>query len=198
VPWLPIGVGAAALAAVIVAIVLASGGDGDANRTASTTPKKSPSSSTTTKKPASSSSSQTTTPPPAPPPPPSPPPAGTGTGTGSGSGSGSASASALNDQGYRLQQAGNNTAAVPILRRSVKAFRDSGDTTSTNYSYAIYNLGVSLLAVGRAEEAIPYLEERLNNFDDRDAVVRKTLQQAQAQVGGATATTPKAKTGNGQ
>jgi serine/threonine-protein kinase len=178
-PWLPIGVGAAALAAVIVAIVLASSGDGggDGNRTAST-PKKSPSSSTSSKQPASSS--QNSTPPAAPPPPPA---ASTGTGASTGGSTTGTSPVALNNQGYRLQQAGDNEAALPLLQRAVKAFKAKGDTSSTDYSYAIYNLGVSLVALNRGAEAIPYLEERLNNFDDRDEIVRRTLAKAKAQAG---------------
>ncbi len=53
------------------------------------------------------------------------------------------------------------------------------------------------MELGRGAEAIPYLEERLNNFDDRDATIRKTLAEAQAQVDGDTTDKqPKVKPGD--
>jgi serine/threonine-protein kinase len=196
-PWLPIGVAAAAVVAVVVAIALAGGGGGAANpdRTASTTAKKAPTSSSSSRKdPASSSSSGTAaTTPPASPPPPPPATASTGTGTSTSGGS----PSVLNDLGYRLQQAGNNTAAVPILKRSVDAFKSTGTTQDVNYHYALYNLAVSLIATGDPAAAIPYLQERLKISGDRRELVRRTLAQAQAQAGGSAAKTPKANANAG-
>jgi serine/threonine-protein kinase len=167
----------------IVAIALAGANGGDGNGTASTTAKKPPSSSSTQKKPTSSGTPAATTPPAAPPAPAS----------SASTGSGAARPSALNDQGYRLMQAGNNAAAVPLLQRSVAGFQASGDTASTNYSYAIYNLGTALLAIGKPAEAIPYLQERLDKFDDRDALVSQTLAKAQAQAQVKGSKTPKVK-----
>jgi len=187
-PWLPIGVAGGAVVAVVAAIALASGGNGggDADRTAATTPKQAPASSASTQKDPSSASSSpdtgagTTTPPPASPPP-APPPA---------AGSNGASPTRLNDQGYKLQQAGDNEAAVPLLKRSVEAFKSTGTTSDPNYRFAIYNLAVSLIATGDPAGAIPLLKERIKISDDRRALVRQTLAKAQAQANGATAEQP--------
>ena len=173
-PWLPVGVAAAAIAAVVLAIVLASGGGGggDGERASTTTPKKSTSSPSSNRQETPAAEAEQ---PAASPPPPSPPPAASTSG---------ASPAKLNDQGYALIQAGDHDAAIPLLQRSVKGFRESGDRKSRNYSFAIYNLGTALVGAGRGAEAIPYLQERLDNFDDRDEIVAATLAEAQAQAGG--------------
>jgi eukaryotic-like serine/threonine-protein kinase len=188
-PWLPIGVAAAAIAAVIVAVALATGG-GDGERSATTTPQQSQSSSSTTKQPAADAE-QPADSPPAPPPPPA-------TSAGTGAGAGSATAAQLNDQGYNLWRAGDAEGAVPLLTRSVNAFRDAKDLSNVTYHYALYNLANALIDTGQAAAAIQYLEERLQRSNDRRGVVRKTLEKAQAQVNGATTgdgEKPKAATG---
>jgi serine/threonine-protein kinase len=97
---------------------------------------------------------------------------------------------ALNNQAYALMQLGDNAGAVPLLQRSVTAFRDQRRTGEVTYAYALYNLGRSLRLSGRPGEAIPYLEERLQISDDRDAIVQRELDAARAAAGGSTGAGP--------
>jgi tetratricopeptide (TPR) repeat protein len=94
--------------------------------------------------------------------------------------SGTSSASALNDQGFRLMQAGRYDEAIPVLQRAVAAFaRDSQELT---YAYALYNLGHSLRLAGRPAEAVPLLERRLR-FANQRGVVQRELAAARAAAG---------------
>ena len=56
-----------------------------------------------------------------------------------------ASGSALNDQGFRLLEAGDAGAALPILERAVAALRGSGSLTE---AYALYNLALARFSTG--------------------------------------------------
>jgi serine/threonine-protein kinase len=78
------------------------------------------------------------------PPPPPPAPA-----------SSSLSGSALNDAGYSKMQAGDYAGALPLLQQSVAKLSGVG---FPNEAYANYNLGYTLLQLGRCSEAVPYLE----------------------------------------
>jgi serine/threonine-protein kinase len=90
------------------------------------------------------------------------------------------SAAQLNDEGFRLMNAGRYDEAIPSLQRAVAAFpRDSTDLT---YAYALYNLGRSLRLAGRPAEAIPILERRLR-FDNQRATVQRELAAARRAVG---------------
>ena len=51
-----------------------------------------------------------------------------------------------------------------------------------NYAYALYSYADALIQVGRADEAIPVLEERLGFADQHDTVEAK-LAEAQAASG---------------
>jgi len=82
-------------------------------------------------------------------------PAGTGS-SGPGSSFGSLSGSQLNDSGYAKMSAGDYTGALPLLRQSVVKLSGVGYPTE---AYANYNLGYTLLQLGRCDEAIPYLEQ---------------------------------------
>jgi tRNA A-37 threonylcarbamoyl transferase component Bud32/tetratricopeptide (TPR) repeat protein len=74
----------------------------------------------------------------------------------------------LNDDGYTLMQQGDYAGAVPILQQAVASWpEDSQDIT---YAYALFNLGKSLNRSGNPDEAIPYLEKRLNWPDQRETV----------------------------
>ena len=88
---------------------------------------------------------------PAPPPPstasPPPPPAARAS---------SLSGSQLNDAGYAKEQAGDYAGALPLLRQAVAKLRGVGYPTE---AYANYNLGYTLLQLGRCSEAVPYLEQ---------------------------------------
>jgi eukaryotic-like serine/threonine-protein kinase len=74
----------------------------------------------------------------------------------------------LNNQGYSMMQQGDYQGAVPILQEAVAQWPE--DSTDINYAYALFNLGKSLNRSGSPEEAIPYLEKRLNWSDQRDTV----------------------------
>jgi len=63
---------------------------------------------------------------------------------------------ALNDQAYEYMKQGNYTAALPLLQQAVQQL--GGNSGDIYTGYANYNLGVTLIALGRCDEAIPYLE----------------------------------------
>ena len=56
-----------------------------------------------------------------------------------------ASGTALNDQGFRLLEAGDASAALPILERAVAALQGSGSLTE---AYALYNLALARFSTG--------------------------------------------------
>jgi tetratricopeptide (TPR) repeat protein len=70
--------------------------------------------------------------------------------------------------------------AIPVLERAVRSFPAGSQDTS--YAYALYNLGSSLRQAGRAGEAIPILERRLQIPNQTD-VVRRELDQARREAG---------------
>jgi serine/threonine-protein kinase len=88
---------------------------------------------------------------------------------------------ALNDQGFRLLQGGHPGRAIPVLRKAVDACH--GDPSRLVCAYAMFNLAQALRLTGRAEEAVPLLERRLQNPDQR-ATVQRELALARAQSGG--------------
>jgi serine/threonine-protein kinase len=90
---------------------------------------------------------------------------------------------ALNDRGFERIQAQDFAAAVPLLQRSVTAFREQGRKGEAAYAYALYNLGQALRRAGRPAEAIPYLEERLAVSDFKRNVVALELAAARQDAG---------------
>jgi eukaryotic-like serine/threonine-protein kinase len=74
---------------------------------------------------------------------------------------------ALNDQAYQDMQQQNYAAALPLLQQAVQELQ--GDS-STVAGYANYNLGVTLIALGRCDEAIPYLQAAQHIEPDRHEV----------------------------
>jgi serine/threonine protein kinase len=92
-----------------------------------------------------------------------------------------AQGAALNEQGFALMGQGDFAGAVPILRRAVASWPE--DSTELEYAYALYNLGVSLNRSGHPDEAIPYLEKRLN-WSNQKGVVKKELELARKNAGG--------------
>ena len=62
---------------------------------------------------------------------------------------------ALNDQAWSLMKQQNYAAALPLLQQAVQQLQGGTDLTT---AYANYNLGVTLIALGRCSEAMPYLE----------------------------------------
>jgi eukaryotic-like serine/threonine-protein kinase len=101
--------------------------------------------------------------PPAPPPSPSPspPPAS------------SASGQSLNDAGYARMRSGDYAGALPLLQQAVRKLSGVGYPYE---AYANYNLGYTLLQLGRCDEALGYLKtaERLepDRREPKDAAKR--------------------------
>jgi serine/threonine-protein kinase len=83
--------------------------------------------------------------------------------------------SALNQEGFEMIQAGSYEEAVPVLEEAVRAFPPG--TEDLDYAYALFNLGNALRLSGRAEEAIPVLERRLE-IPNQTEVVRRELATA--------------------
>jgi hypothetical protein len=86
----------------------------------------------------------------------------------------------LNDEGFALIEAGDASAAVPLLEEAVALF--PAGTGDLNYAYALYNLGNALRLSGRPAEAIPILERRLQIPDQENAVLSE-LEAARAEIG---------------
>ena len=86
----------------------------------------------------------------------------------------------LNDQGYALIQEGSYAAAVPVLRRAVRAFPRG--TSDINYAYALFNLGHALRMARHPDRAIPILERRLR-IPDQTQTVQAELTAARAEAG---------------
>jgi|SoiMethySBSTD1v2_1073268.scaffolds.fasta_scaffold142418_2 eukaryotic-like serine/threonine-protein kinase len=59
----------------------------------------------------------------------------------------------LNDRGYALMRAGDYAAALPLLRAAVRDLRGAGPADPYE-AYANYNLGYSLLRLGRCDQAL--------------------------------------------
>jgi eukaryotic-like serine/threonine-protein kinase len=91
---------------------------------------------------------------------------------------------ALALQGHSLIAQGNPAAAIDPLSRAVK---DCPVSTTDPCAYALFDLGHALRLAGRPAEAIPVLQQRLQNPNQR-GTVQQELELAQAAVnGGATA-----------
>jgi ABC-type lipoprotein release transport system permease subunit len=71
--------------------------------------------------------------------------------------------------------------AVKVLERSVEAF--PADTDDIHLQYAYFSLGKALRLSGRPEDAIPVLELRLKNPDQRETVQRELDAAREAAAG---------------
>jgi Flp pilus assembly protein TadD len=78
------------------------------------------------------------------------------------------SGAALNAQAYELMQRGDFAGALPLLQQAVQALQ--GQTGDVNNGYANFNLGVTLIRLGRCTEAVPYLETAKQLEADRHEV----------------------------
>jgi serine/threonine protein kinase len=83
----------------------------------------------------------------------------------------------LNDAGYKKMQAGDYAGAVPLLEQAVRALSGTGPRDPYE-AFANYNLGYSLLKLGRCGEAIPYLQ-RADSLEPWRHEPRKALKQAE-------------------
>jgi hypothetical protein len=68
----------------------------------------------------------------------------------------SADGHTLNDQGYAKMQAGDFAGALPLLQQAVQKLQGVGPSDPYE-GYANYNLGYTLLQLGRCDEALNYL-----------------------------------------
>jgi tetratricopeptide (TPR) repeat protein len=96
--------------------------------------------------------------------PPAPPAAGT-------------SGHALNDQGYAKMRAGDYAGALPLLQQAVEKLGGTGPGDPYE-GYANYNLGYTLLQLGRCDEAIPYLQ-RADELEPQRHEPKQALKQAE-------------------
>jgi serine/threonine-protein kinase len=81
----------------------------------------------------------------------------------------SASGSALNDEGFRLLEAGAAGAALPILERAVAALQGSGSLTE---AYALYNLAVARVSTGDCTGVTELLDSSEEIQGDRSEIKR--------------------------
>ncbi len=88
----------------------------------------------------------------------------------------------LDAQAFDLIKQGKYAEAVPIARQAVASFPE--DSQTSNYAFALFNLGTALNRSGSPDEAIPFLEKRLSFSDDRPEVVQSELDDARANAGG--------------
>jgi len=86
----------------------------------------------------------------------------------------------LNEEGFSLLQAGDYESAVPVLEEAVEAFPAGSE--ELDYAYALFNLGKALRLSGRADEAIPVLERRLE-IPNQTGTVEEELAAARAEAG---------------
>jgi tetratricopeptide (TPR) repeat protein len=86
----------------------------------------------------------------------------------------------LNDEGFRLMNAGDYDGAVAVLQQAVDSFPPN--TGNITYAYALYNLGRSLRLAGRPGDAIPILERRLE-IPDQTEKVQAELDLAKQEAG---------------
>jgi serine/threonine-protein kinase len=77
----------------------------------------------------------------------------------------------LNAEGKALSDRGDYAAAIPVLERALRSFpAGTMAANDLNYAYTLFNLGHALNAGGRPADAVPVLEERLENPDQRGTV----------------------------
>ncbi len=117
-----------------------------------------------------------TTPAPPPPPAPSPPPASAPQPPPSPPPSVSGDAHSLNDRGYSLMQRGNWNGALPLLEAAVHGLAGAGPSDPYE-AYANYNLGYTLIELGRCTDATTYLE-RADHLEPGNHDVHAALDRA--------------------
>jgi len=87
-------------------------------------------------------------------------------------------ADTLEARGHQLMDAGNYTAAIPVLRQALQA----PDPGSLTYAYALFDLGRSLRLAGDPRAAVSVLYQRLQ-IPNQTGVVRQELQLALQALG---------------
>ena len=82
---------------------------------------------------------------------------------------------AENNRAWALMQQGNYASALPLLRDAVQQLNGRQDLGT---AYANYNLGDTLLQLGRCREALPYLQAA-KSIEPARPEVRDAIQQAE-------------------
>jgi serine/threonine-protein kinase len=82
-------------------------------------------------------------------------------------GSNPAVGSRLHNQAFQLANQGKYDEAIALEQKAIPMLEGS---SGMDYWYALYNLGRSLRLAGHPAEAIPVLEKRLQNPDQRGTV----------------------------
>jgi len=176
--WLPLaGLAALVLLGVLAAVLLSGGGDPGGDRASDSEQTQRPQTDSTPEpadEPTTPTPEEETTPQePAPDEPaPEEPPAGTVD---------PEEGARLDAQAFGLIQQGQYAEAVPIARQAVASFADT--STEMNYAFALYNLGTALNRSGNPDEAIQYLEKRLEISTFKTDVVQAELDKARAAAG---------------
>jgi eukaryotic-like serine/threonine-protein kinase len=86
-----------------------------------------------------------------------------------------ARAADLQVQGFNARQAGSYEEALALSQQALEACGDAQELNPCGY--ALYEVGAALNALGRPDEAIPYLEQRLNTYGN-NADVKSELKKA--------------------
>jgi serine/threonine-protein kinase len=74
-------------------------------------------------------------------------------------------------QGYNARRAGDYDQALTLSQQALEA---CGDTVQLSpCGYALYEVGAALNALGRHDEAIPYLEQRLDQYGPNKEVEKE-------------------------
>ncbi len=82
----------------------------------------------------------------------------------------------LNDQGYFRMQRGDYVGALPLLQQAVQGLQGTGPSDPFE-GYANYNLGYTLVALGRCSEGLTYLR-RADVLEPGNGDVRRALARA--------------------
>jgi serine/threonine-protein kinase len=85
---------------------------------------------------------------------------------------------ALNNAGYAKMRAGDYAGALPLLRQAVHKLKGTGPA-DPNEGYANYNLGYTLLQLGRCDQALRYLQNA-DRLEPNNQYVQRALQRAQS------------------
>ncbi len=84
-------------------------------------------------------------------------------------------------QGFNARQAGNNEQALALSQQALEACGDAQELDPCGY--ALYEVGAALNALGRPDEAIPYLQQRLDTYGN-NGQVKAELRRAERAAGG--------------
>jgi eukaryotic-like serine/threonine-protein kinase len=88
----------------------------------------------------------------------------------------------LQVQGFNARQAGDYEQALTLSQQALDACGNTRELSPCGY--ALFEVGAALNALGRPDEAIPYLEQRLDQYGDNDAgEVKRELRAARKAAG---------------